>query len=510
MEQGCQAAPIGILEIDPDGVVREANQAAIEYLAADAGSVAGTSISEVFPDSVAARVPRAFRTPPTSEQQFEEYYPGPDRWLSVTVCPADAVVYLYVEDTTNENRQTQHIDSLRDDVERQAITNELVGDVLAELVAASSRAEIAETVCTTLGETDLYEFAWMGERELGTDALSSRAAAGTTNRTFEQIEAALEAGQRLPEFRAVERSAPVIVNSISDDESIPEGVRRAAFADGLQSLLAVPLTYGSNVYGVVGVYTAQENAFSERERRNFGTVGNMVGFAINATRHRSLLLSDTVVELTFQLSDTDAPLVAASMDDGVELSVRGLIPDGDQLICFLHVAGTAPREISSSLAAIDRVESTRVVTDAGASGSLETTLSVETPLGALLSQGGSLQSASYCGVESRIVVELPPDEDIRRIADAFTRQFEAEVLAKREREREQTTAQEFRDSLHDRLTERQENALRTALFADYFQSPRASTAEEVAGTLGITSPTLLHHLRAGQRKLLEEFFETTE
>jgi predicted DNA binding protein len=49
--------------------------------------------------------------------------------------------------------------------------------------------------------------------------------------------------------------------------------------------------------------------------------------------------------------------------------------------------------------------------------------------------------------------------------------------------------------------------LRTAYLADYFESPRGSTAEEVASSLGITGSTLLHHLRAGQRKLLDAFYD---
>jgi predicted DNA binding protein len=84
------------------------------------------------------------------------------------------------------------------------------------------------------------------------------------------------------------------------------------------------------------------------------------------------------------------------------------------------------------------------------------------------------------------------------------------VLAKRQRERERTTATAFRDELRDRLTDRQETVLRTAFLADYFESPRGSTAEEVADALDITGPTLLYHLRASQRKLLEEFFDPSD
>jgi hypothetical protein len=94
------------------------------------------------------------------------------------------------------------------------------------------------------------------------------------------------------------------------------------------------------------------------------------------------------------------------------------------------------------------------------------------------------------------------------MADALVREFDAEILAKRDRERSVTTAREYRDELASRLTDRQEAVLRTAYHANYFESPRGSTAEEVADSLDITGSTLLHHLRASQRKLLDAFYET--
>jgi predicted DNA binding protein len=49
--------------------------------------------------------------------------------------------------------------------------------------------------------------------------------------------------------------------------------------------------------------------------------------------------------------------------------------------------------------------------------------------------------------------------------------------------------------------------LRTAYLADYFEAPRGSTAEQVAASLDITGSTLLHHLRAGERKLLDVYLD---
>ena len=511
MERGFERAPIGILEVSPSGVVRDVNGTAGALLEADPEIAAGADVGAVFPDSVETRVPRAFETPPEAGASFEEYYPEPDRWLSVDLVPGEDTVYVYLRDETDEHRRTQRLESIRSDLDRVTVANELVADILGDLVAASTREEIAETICRRLGETDIYAFAWIGDREIGSEDIAIRAAAGTTGRTIDAIEAALEADEALPELRAVDSGRPEVVQPLGEGAAIPERIRRAAFADGVQSLLAVPLTYGSSVYGVVGIYAAEQDGFSERERRTFGTVGKMAGFAVNATRHRSLLLADTVVELTFRLSDPEAPFVAVSEARDARISVTGLVPQGERIVCYadIEIEDGEVDGIENALEDHASVTRTRIVAEHGNGGSIEVFLREGAPLGHLVSQGGTVQSATFGPEGHRVVVDLPPAEDVRRIADAITRRYDAEVLAKRERQRTERTATEVRDAMTNGLTDRQEDALRTAFFAEYFESPRGSSAEEVAEALGITGPTLLHHLRAGQRKLLGELFEAT-
>ncbi|WP_336000150.1 bacterio-opsin activator domain-containing protein [Halorientalis halophila] len=507
MDERLRNAPVGILDVSPDGYVRAINPAAADLLQVDAETAGGESLDAVFPASVEERVPRALDTPLSEERSFEEYYPDLDCWLTVSLVPHGDAVSVYLRDRTAAYRTERRLEAVRDDLDRSTITNELVGDILAELVAASTREEIAETICTQLGETDIYEFAWVGEREVGTGDIVVRATAGTTNRTLQCIEAELENETSIPELRAIESGTPESVHPLGEEESVPEPIRRAAFADGVQSLLAVPLRYGSSVYGVVGIYVSDRDGFTERERSNFDTVGEMAGFAINATRNRSLLLSDTVVELTFRLTDHEAPFVAAATELEATLSVEGLVPDADQLLCYLEVETNAPDIVERTLRTFGTVTGTRLIGTHDDEVTVEATLAEATPLGQLVSQGATLQSATYGEDGARIVVELPPDEDIRRIADAFTRQYDATVAAKREHRRDNRTASEFRNALDERLTDRQRTVLRTAFFANYFESPRDSTAEEVATSLDITGPTLLHHLRAGQRKLLAAFFD---
>jgi len=505
MDQGRDRAPIGMLDVDSRGRVHAVNRTAAELLERDPDDIEGEVIGDVFPESVDNTVSLAFEGGPTERTSTEEYYPALDRWFEVTLVPADEAVSVYLRDITDRKGEEQSMQALRSDLDRLTIINELISDVLAALVGASSREEIAETICGRLGETDIYEFAWIGERELGGDDIVVRAAAGST---LDQIRESLGASDALPEQRTVESGDPAIVQPLGEDRSVPEGIRRAAFADGLQSLLAIPLTYGSTVHGVVGIYAADQNAFSERERASFATLGEMAGFAINASRHRNLLLSDSVVELTIRISDPDTPLYGVAAGRDATLSVEGVVPqDDERILCYLFVEEAAPEATASRLGDSDHVVSTRVIGDHGETGTIEVGVGRQTPLGHLSSHGVTIAAAEFEPDGGRVVVELSPEEDVRRIATSVTREFDAEVVAKRERDRSIRTAQEFRDELSERLTDRQEHALRTAFFADYFESPRGSTAEEVGEALDITGPTLLHHLRAGQRKLLAEFFE---
>lgn len=56
------------------------------------------------------------------------------------------------------------------------------------------------------------------------------------------------------------------------------------------------------------------------------------------------------------------------------------------------------------------------------------------------------------------------------------------------------------------MTDRQLEALRMAFHAGYFDWPRNTDAETVAGEMGIAQSTLSQHLRTAERKLLEELF----
>ena len=505
MDARLEKSPVGVITVAPDGSVEDVNSIAHSVLEF-ADEVYGTQLTEIFPRSVKDSIIDAFEGEYVTETSFEEYYPTLEKWLDIAIVSTADGRAVFVQDVTEQRQHEQSIGQLQTTQKRTAIIESVLSDILAELTAATSREEIAETVCRSLGETEIFEFAWAGEREIGGEGLDTHTAAGNTGETYTAIQHALtDESVTTLEERAVASGQLQTAQPLTDSAEVPESVWKAGFADGVQSAIAIPFVYGSTALGVVGVYASGTDAFSDRERTSFETLGEIAGFAVSATRNRNLLLSDTVTKLTFDIGPNSALYELSQVLDST-LVLDGLVPHEDAaLLCFIAIEDTSAQSVKDATFEIDGIASMRPIRETGQDIVVELEIQGFTPLLEVSSLGGTVRSAYFDSGSGQIVVELPTEADIRRIADTVSRKHDVEFVAKEEQKRSVTTAREFRDAVDDRLTERQHTVLQTAYLADYFESPRGSTAEEVAKSLGITGSTLLHHLRAGQRKLLDAY-----
>ncbi|MFC4408178.1 bacterio-opsin activator domain-containing protein [Haloarchaeobius iranensis] len=504
MKEHLRNAPIGVLETTTDGVVQAANDVATTLLELD-GSALESPIQSVFPKSATGSLRDGFGGDSPDEQSFEEYYPRIDRWLAVDVVPADEHVHVYVRDRNSHHERRQRVEALERRLERMETIDDLVGTVLRQVIEASGREEVSRTICEGLGTTDLYEFAWLGERDLTDGHLQVVAAAGEAPEVRDQLVEHLGTDAGLPEQAAVRTEETQVVQTLADDDDIPRQVRRAAFGRGLQSCIVVPLAYRDTVYGVLGVYAAREDGFNEQEQASLETLGAVGGFAINAIRQEELLFADTVTELTLEVRDDDLPLASVA-DEERSVALSGAVHrDDDTVVCYVRVAGGG--DTVEELAGHDEVFDARVVSDED--DLLEVELSGQTAVARLVAQGATVTSATYSAGGARIVAEVPSDVELRRLVGGVDSVVAGtDVVGKAETQRDPESVDAFRSDLKEALTDRQLQVLRTAYLSDYFTSPRGSSSEEIADALDVTGPTILYHLRRGQRKLLESFFET--
>lgn len=365
---------------------------------------------------------------------------------------------------------------------RRTVT--VAADVGEALAAASTASDIYTTVCDRLADTDRYRFAWITEAT--GDGLDIRAYAGTE---MESVERMLS-----------ERD----VTGVLDDQEI----RTEDSPIETATLITIPLVGGETTRGLLGVgITPGEIGATELDL--LAALGAQVGHALTAVEHKRLLLADTVTELTFNVGREAAviPETADALDCGFELV--GVVPTDEGLLCYVTAREVTPDAVLEQTAATDAVGDVRFVGDYDAGILLELTLRTS-PTRTLAEAGGRIQSYEIDSRGGRLVGEVSTDVDVREVVETVTDAFPGvHLAAKRKAERETETDVGFRKTLADELTERQAAALRSAYFGGYFEWPRDSTAEELADSLGVSSPTLHHHLRTAQQKLLRAFLDDT-
>lgn len=504
MDELLEATTEGVLLVGEDRRVAEANPAAADLL--DAPGLAGERVDDVLPTSVgAADRPFVDGSAPTEPAEFEEYYPGLDAWLAVRVVPVDDGAAVFLRDVTADRERERELQAREDELATLERINGLVRDLLGSLVEQSDREQIEAAVCERLAESSLYAFAWTCEVGPRGGGLRRRASAGPAGDVVDPLVGDPEADSL--ERAAAEADELRVSTTLPEDESVAESVRRVAFAEGLQAAIAVPLSYGDAVYGVLGVYTARPVAFESGERVGFRTLGEATGLAINAAKQRRLLLSDTVVELTLS-TGSGGPFASAAATFGCRLRGAGLVPIHDaSLLWFLVVDGADPGTVSTALAETDGVTDPEVVEEHEDGGLVRLRLTGDDPLSPLVDHGGTVVSMRFDRDGGRLVVEAVPGS-ASGVLDAVDDALPGTTLvSKRERERDADTAGGFRNEVREELTDRQDEVLLAAFLGGYYDWPRRSTAEEVAESLDIASATLHNHLRKAERTLLSAFFD---
>ncbi|MFC7177338.1 bacterio-opsin activator domain-containing protein [Halosegnis marinus] len=214
-----------------------------------------------------------------------------------------------------------------------------------------------------------------------------------------------------------------------------------------------------------------------------------------------------MLELELRSTDRDSLFVGASATLGCALSVEGLVPlDGDALLYYVSVEGVPTEAALDHFG--DAAESARLIAAASDASLLEVTAPGDSLLGELIARGAHVTDLGAEEGAARLTCETAPNADVRDLVEGVAERFPGvRLVAKREVERSVRTPTEFQQALEERLTDRQRSVLQAAYHAGYFDWPRGSTAEELADSIGVSSPTLHNHLRRAQRKLLAAFFD---
>jgi PAS domain S-box-containing protein len=519
-------APVGITLSDPslpDNPLVYANEGYTRLTGYSSDAVRGRNCRFLQgPDTdgeSVARMREAVNNEETCSVELLNYREdGTPFWNRVTLAPLyeDGELSHFVgfqEDVTEQKEaealSRQRADALRE--ERRTLERVLgrvsgmVNNVSHALVAASSRDEVERRVCSEIAATEGYTYAWMGEPQVAGSAMTVRVSEGGT----QQIESGSSAELAGTVFeRALDQGGVVVPGT---DDRVPPAVAPGQF--DAAAMAVVPLTYRRTTYGVLSVYADRAEVLDRRECEVFEAVGQMVASGLNAVETKQVLTADRVTELGFEITDGSFPLIdLATRADGA-LSYNGAtLEDGDSFRLFVTLSDVdADESFEAMLASCDGLEDGYVIARRNGTIAASLALADRHPFGELAEYGATLQDLSASGSSgtAQLHIDLPVEGDSRSVLSTLKDSYDGvSLIRQRDREREPQPTTAFTTAVADRLTDRQFTALETAYLSDYFEFPRPVSGEELADSMSISRQTYHQHLRAAQRKLLEEFFES--
>jgi len=506
--------PVGIAILDAGGAITRANARAEELLGLEESEIAGRAYTHPewkIWDEAGDPIPAADH--PVSHvldtaatvQGFTHGITLPDgaeRWLSSNVTPVvgedDSIeqVVVALEDITELK-----------DLEQLIETFQPVNELLSE---ATSRREAEIEICNLLTDTRAYDIAWIGEHTGGTTLRDASRQSGVASTLLE--ETALPLTDVGPAREAITTKTVAVVDDVAADPRF-RPFHEAILSHDLRAMAAVPIARADHVYGVLELYTKRPSAFDRRERTLLRTLGKQIGTIVHAIETEQQVHTSAAVELTFTSTDTRSFLVAASDELDCALDVQDTIQTAEEgLVRYVAVEGASVAAVEALAATREQVVDTRPVRepDGETPGVVEVVSTGASLAQTLVTRGAVVTTDSVAGGEATVVCEIPASRDVGSLVAALTESFPAtELTAKRTLDRAQdgsepTAETVLTDAFEADLSDRQRQVLRAAIHGGYFESPRRSSASEIADALSLTQSTVSYHLREAQRTLFEQ------
>ena len=425
-------------------------------------------------------------------------------WNEVTIAPLrneDGEVTNFVgfqDDITARKEAEFEVEQRTKDLEHLVHRiNGLMKDVTETVMRAPSQEVDMDGVTERIAEADPYVLAWFGEPDLASETIVPSSWGGEGG-PLDGVE--IDADADDPTARAFDTRS---IQTASVD-----GTACADRVPSARSVTAVPVAYGSTVYGVLTVYTDDRDGLDERETVVIEALGRTIGTAINARESQRVLTADNVVELEFEVSDRGLFVVDLTARCGCRLEYQGSVNRESEGLSMFFTTDAPPAVVTDLAADIPEIERATLVSGDDESNLFEFRLTGGSVVTDLAERGVKTRSIVAEGRSGRLSVELPPEIDSRAVAELIQKRLPgSELVAQRERDRPATTKGEFIAGLAERLTDRQITALRKAYLSGYYDPNRSTTGTELAESMDISRTTFHQHLRAAERKLVEEFFD---
>jgi len=381
--------------------------------------------------------------------------------------------------------------------------NTLVTEVIRSVLRATSGAAVRQSVCDELGDSSLYEAAWIATVGAGDDA-DAVAIDSSSVATDSFSETDAESFLTSPFARQLVRQTDELDAAVVQRRRFEPENDTEADADADSIAAAVPVACGRQRFGVLAVAGTEESGFAETTQNGLELLGETLGFAIIADRRRNTLIESDAVELECSFA---SPLGDLSAAFDCRCDHLGSVADGDDTHAYeTRITHGDFEEIRAFLDEYPEIRGCQLIECRGEACLVEVTVAGAPPW--LLAEAGfGLVSLHASDGDTRLIAEVPNDEDITRVLDSLSEYWDdVELVAKRQTPTRGADLPVPTDGAAG-LTDRQRSVLETAYEKGYYDWPRDHTAEEIAERLDIASSTLHQHLRAAEHALVSSFVD---
>lgn len=388
----------------------------------------------------------------------------------------------------------------------------LVDDIEEVLHSAGTREDVEQGFCECVAGTESYSFAWLGRVDADgagiaplTWANGETRRAGSEGAYLDDVSLALDGDE--PAARALATGEPVRVRNVTDHLR-EEAWARAAVEHDYESVLAVPLTRGNITHGVFTVYASAPDAFDDVVQSTFERLGETLPHVITRLERDRALLTDRAVELELSVPEPETFMNAVAATVGQEVEYREVTPGSSGRTRVTFTLADPPiealRDLESELVNLQSLD----VLERADETTFRATLTGSTVATTVLSCGAIPRNVVATADRTTVTVRLPHDVDVSLFLDRVAQCHPGvDLRSRRDVEVGARPGAAARSALTEDLTDRQREVLQTAYRSGFFESPRETTGVELADMLGISQPTVTHHLREAQRRLFDALFD---
>ncbi|ARS89862.1 hypothetical protein B1756_09030 [Natrarchaeobaculum aegyptiacum] len=385
--------------------------------------------------------------------------------------------------------------------------NETIRSLYTALIDADSRAEIHRSVCQALTTIDRVDAAWIGTVDHDRNVVEPAAQAHLPPEFLDDQSFSLADDRPAPEAQVADE------RTVVDVDRIPVGVheepwRNTALIHGFRSVVAVPIRHEELFYGTLTVYSTETDALDERTTRLLEEFGTLVGFVTNAVERRDAFGDDQMVDLTVDVEPGEED-VCVALASRLETTVEvGNVTRRNRNSHVLHcsIDDVDPGTVTDVVAEIPGLESIRPLSES-ASTAYELVVVDQCVASRAVPISALLRSIRVTPTNCQIVFSVPEYRDYQRFLEQVRDVFSAATLVAK-RQASEAGSVPVPELLEASLSEKQDEALRTAYHSGYFDDDRKRTGAEIATSLGIAQPTFSKRLRSAQRDLLAAILES--